>query len=159
MQINRTTDYALRILIYLGQENRIVSSSEIANGMRISQRYLFSIAKKLKKRGYIKVRFGPDGGYSIAKPLHTVSLYDILILMEGTITVSRCLTQENHCEDKPCVLHDAYSFLQDIIECYTQNLTIDMLVGKPVDTWHKAIINNLDEVRRQHQESGKSLSQ
>lgn len=152
MQINRTTDYALRILICLGRANRIVPSSEIASSMKISQRYLLSIARGLKNQGYIKVGFGPDGGYSLAKPLNTISLYEIIILMERTVTISRCLTQENHCEGKPCVLHDAYSFLQDIIECYLHNLTIDMLVNQHVNTWQKTIIDKLGEVHRKYQE-------
>lgn len=154
MQINRTTDYALRILICLGRENRMVSSSEIANTMRISQRYLLSIVRRLKDQGYIRVGFGPDGGYSLIKPLNMISLYDIIILMEGTVTILRCLTQENHCEETPCVLHDGYSFLQDIIECYLRNLTIDMLINQSMDTWQKTIIEKLNKVMGQNQEAG-----
>ena len=154
MQINRTTDYALRILICLGKENRTVPSSEIANSMKISQRYLLSIARGLKNQGYTKVGFGPDGGYSLARPLNMISLYDIIILMEGTVTISRCLTQETHCEETPCVLHEGYSFLQNIIECYLRNLTIDMLVNQSTDTWQKTIVDKLDEILRQNQEKG-----
>lgn len=146
MQINRTTDYALRILICLGQENRTVSSSEIASKMKMSQRYLLNISRGLKEQGYINVGFGPDGGYSLAKPLNKISLYEIITLMEGTVTISRCLLQENHCDGTPCVLHDAYSFLQDIIECYLRSLTIDMLVNQPMDSWQRTIIVNLDEI-------------
>jgi len=146
MQINRTTDYVLRILICLGKENRTVSSSKIADSMGISQRYLLSIARRLKDQGYINAGFGPDGGYSIAQPLNAISLYDIIILMEGTVTISRCLTQETHCEATPCVLHDGYSFLQDIVECYLRNLTIDMLVNQSADIWQKTIIDKLDDV-------------
>ena len=154
MQINRTTDYALRILICLGRENRTVASSEIAKNMKMSQRYLLSIARGLKDQGFINVGFGPDGGYSLAKPLNDITLYDIIKLMEGTVTISRCLIQENHCEETPCVLHNGYSFLQDIIECYLRNLTIDMLVNQSTDTWQKTIIDKLDGVLGQNQERG-----
>jgi len=152
MQINRITDYALRILICLGKENRTVSSSKIANSMRISQRYLLSIAKELKDQGYINVGFGPDGGYSLARPLNLISLYDIIILMEETVTISRCLTQESHCKKTPCVLHDGYSFLQNIIECYLRNLTIDMLVNESTDTWQKTIIDKPEGVFHQYRD-------
>lgn len=150
MQINRTTDYALRILVCVGRENRTMSSSEIANNMGISQRYLLSIARRLKNQGYINVGFGPEGGYSLARPLNLISLYDIIILMEGTVTISRCLTQETHCEGTPCVLHDGYSFLQDVIVCYLRNLTIDMLINQSTDAWQKTIVDKLDEVLKQN---------
>lgn len=123
----------------------------MANNMRLSQRYLLSVAQKLKNEGFIKVEFGPDGGYSLAKPLGEISMFDIIMLMEGTLIISRCLMQENHCEEKPCVLHDAYIYLQDCIECYLRNLTIDMLVNQPMNTWQKTIIGKLDELRDQYQ--------
>ena len=39
--------------------------------------------------------------------------------------------------------------MQDIIECYLRNLTVDMLVNQLTDAWQKAIIDKLDEVLEQ----------
>ena len=40
-------------------------------------------SRRLKDQGYIKVGFGPDGGYSLARPLNLISLYDIIIHYGG----------------------------------------------------------------------------
>jgi len=158
MRINTTTDYAMRIILYLAQQSRVVPSSEMANMMSISQRYLLSIAKKLNKHGYIDVDFGANGGFSISKAPDKISMYDIIVLMEGTLPVSRCLTKENHCEETPCILHAGYSFLQNIIECYLRGLTVDLLVGQPIHTWQKHIIDKLCGIFNKQQQSGKTLS-
>ena len=132
MPLNQTTDYALRILIYLGQEKRVVPSSEMAKTIGRSQRYLLSVARKLKQHEYINVVFGPAGGYLLARPLDQIILHDVIVLMEGSTAVSHCMEQEGHCgEEKPCILHNMYSSLQAIVENYLRNLTVDMLINHP----------------------------
>ncbi len=125
MQINKTTDYALRIIYYLSQENRIVPSSEMSRNMKISKRYLLFIAKALKRYGYINVGLGAVGGYSLARPLSDITFYDVITQMEGQVILSRCCLQHN-CQngDKPCVLHSAYGFLESILERYLPLLSI-----------------------------------
>lgn len=140
MQINRTTDYAIRILTILAQEKRIVSSAEIAKNMKLSQRYIIGIAKKLRENGYVKVGHGIVGGYSLNCPPHEITLLDIIVLMEGKITISRCLTADVHCDGLPCVLHGAYSLLQSLVEDCLQTLTLEMLITKPVNAWSNEVI-------------------
>lgn len=148
MQINRTTDYALRILYYLGSENRVVSSSEMSSNIKISQRYLLSITKNLKKFGYINADLGSIGGYYLAKSLREITLYDVITQMEGTIVISRCLMQEEHCNGHPCILHDIYNLLQNTLECYLNSITIEDLLELPTETWTQTIINRLYEMYR-----------
>ena len=40
MQINVTTDYAIRVVLYLAIKNSITPSSEIASGMGIPKSYI-----------------------------------------------------------------------------------------------------------------------
>lgn len=154
MQINRTTDYALRMLLYLGREKRPVFSSEIANNMKISRRYILSIARDLKSQGYIKSGMGIDGGYTLAKSLDQITLYEIVVFMEGSFTISRCLMQDNHCDDEACVLHEAYNFLQNILECYFGNLTLDALLVYPAEKWQRIIMDKLNDMHRQYPDIG-----
>ena len=77
--------------------------------MGISQRYLLSVAYKLKENKYIDVGLGSDGGYTLARPMDQITLYDVIAMMEGKIIILPCLTQEKHYGDGgPCVLHSMY---------------------------------------------------
>lgn len=159
MQINRTTDYALRILYYLGCEKRVIPSSEMAKNMKISQRYLLSIAKELKDHEYIKVGMGSIGGYSLAKSLKEITLYDVIENMEGEIIISRCRLPNNHCVAEHCVFHDAYSLLQDMLKCYLKTLTLEMLMNYPVDDWQNVTMGKLCGMYQRQRQSGEMQMQ
>ncbi len=153
MQLNKTTDYALRMLYFLGRENRVVPSSEMAKSLQISQRYLLNVAKQLKNFGYIHADMGVDGGYSLIRPLNEINLYDIVKPMEGTVVILRCLSPNKHCDDGVCVFDEVYGFLQNILECYLQNLNIEMLMDYPVDEWHDVIMSKICTMYRQQQKA------
>lgn len=47
MQLNRTTDYVVRIVYFLSNENRIFTSEEISEAIGCSRGYVISILRKL----------------------------------------------------------------------------------------------------------------
>lgn len=55
MQLKITTDYAIRMILYLAQnESVIVSATEIAQAMKIPHSYLIQIGAVLKNPGLYK---------------------------------------------------------------------------------------------------------
>ena len=63
MQLKITTDYAIRMILYLAQnESVIVSATEIAQAMKIPHSYLIQIGAVLKKSGLIQAHSGRLGG-------------------------------------------------------------------------------------------------
>lgn len=83
MQLNRSTDYAIRTLICLAKAAAPMSSSKLSSEIGVSQRYLLQIGAKLRNAGFIKTAHGVSGGYELSKPPAEISLCDIIILMEG----------------------------------------------------------------------------
>ena len=49
MQLNVTTDYAIRTVLYLGQCKKIASATEISNEMGIPRGYLEKVLSKAEK--------------------------------------------------------------------------------------------------------------
>ncbi len=41
MQLNLTTDYTIRAVLYMAQENELVTSIEIAEAVKVSPNYIF----------------------------------------------------------------------------------------------------------------------
>ena len=62
MQLNRSTDYAIQMLVYLTKAGKTVSSSKLAAAMGVSHRYLLQISAKLRAAGFIRAAHGPSGG-------------------------------------------------------------------------------------------------
>lgn len=53
MQINITTDYAIRIVLYLAIRKELVSSVDIAYAMGIQPGYVLKITRKLVNAGIL----------------------------------------------------------------------------------------------------------
>ena len=63
MQLTITTDYAIRLVLYLAlNKGRIVPATEIAEKMGISKKYLIATAHKVKAARLIKGHMGVRGG-------------------------------------------------------------------------------------------------
>ena len=89
MQLNRSTDYALRMLICLSRASGAVSSSKLARAIGVSPRYLLQIGARLRDAGFVHVGHGPAGGYQLSRPPAKISLMDVIMAMnrKGNVSV------------------------------------------------------------------------
>ena len=85
MQLNRSTDYAIQMLLYLAKAGKTVSSSKLAAAIGVSHRYLLQISAKLRAAGFIRAAHGSSGGLKLDKAPEEISLYDIILSMEGAV--------------------------------------------------------------------------
>ena len=99
MQLNITTDYAIRVILYLGShaKNEIVTSLDIAEALNIPHNYLAKVLRKLKEHGLIISISGSKGGYILGKDLETISLSEVLHIMERTMNMNCCLEPAGRC--------------------------------------------------------------
>lgn len=107
--ITREADYALRIMRALaGGEQR--TAADICQQEQIPDQFVYKIAKKLEKAGFIKIVRGAEGGCRLAVDLRTVSVYDLMEALDTDRLVNACMQpgyrcnwQEAHIE--PCGFH------------------------------------------------------
>lgn len=131
MQLNMTTDYAVRLLLYLATVERRTSSQEIAKRMNIPSKYITAIVSKLKERSYIQTFQGSGGGYALACPPDTITLKDIVETMEGSVKIKRCAACDPKCDLHTgdfCPLSHAYDGVQKGIEDVLMQVTIQKLM-------------------------------
>lgn len=76
--------YGLRFLLTLSglAEGSHLGVAEIAEREDLSVKFLEAIAVALRKGNVVNVRRGAGGGYSLAKPLKEITLYEIVILLD-----------------------------------------------------------------------------
>lgn len=68
MRLTRYTDFAMRVLLYLGREpDRLRSISEIARAYDISQNHLMKVVNDLVNAGYLDSVRGRNGGIRLAR--------------------------------------------------------------------------------------------
>ena len=130
VQLNKTTDYAVRIVCFLSNENRISTSEEISEATGVSRNYVMSILRRLSKAGLVEVIRGVKGGFRLKKKPDKISLFDVIKTMEVTICINQCLDEEENCNllaTGQCPVRKFYLSLQEQIESELRNMTFEML--------------------------------
>ncbi|TAJ82991.1 Rrf2 family transcriptional regulator [Reyranella sp.] len=93
MRLTRYTDYAMRVLLYLGaQPEKVCSISEIARAYGISQNHLMKVAHDLGKAGYVEGVRGRFGGIRLAKPAEEINVGDVVRQTEEGFELVECST-------------------------------------------------------------------
>lgn len=131
MQLNITTDYAIRSLIYIAEKDREVSRREICSATKIPENYLYKLMAKFRECGYVEAIRGIDGGYKLIVNPSVISVFDIIALVEGPINVNRCTSDGRNCANGGhgnCKVHAFYVGLQGSIERILRKTTIKSLM-------------------------------
>ncbi len=132
MQFNKTTDYALRILLHLYESGQIIPSSELSKELLVPQNYLRKIMRKLTKAGYVSTHQGVNGGYE-AREISKISVLEIVKCMGQTTEINYCMSHDNCCDlarDKTCNIRKVYEKIQHGIEKELGNLTFEDLARR-----------------------------
>lgn len=136
MQLNVTTDYAIRTVLYLGQCKKLASATEISNEMGIPRGYLEKVLSKLKKAEYISADLGARGGYRLNMTLADITLGDVIRLMENTTKINRCLEEDAFCNRKAinyCAVRRYYMKVQEKLENYFFNISLKEILEQEGD--------------------------
>lgn len=117
IQLNRSTEYAMQMLVYLAKTGKTLSSSKLAATMGVSLRYLLQISAKLRGAGFILAAHGPSGGLKIFKNPEKISLYDVILSMEGVVQTGKiCGLPSDELEQEMVTLEMAYQRLNILLE-------------------------------------------
>lgn len=131
MQLNLTTDYAIRIIIYLAQQDEVTNSSQIAQAVCISQKYIVNTIHKLKSAGLIVAYPGMNGGYKLGRRPSEISMRDVIFAMEGTTKINRCLEKDTYCScfsTDTCPVRRFYVNIQKAVENQLEKTTIEHML-------------------------------
>lgn len=113
--LSRTSEYALRGLIYLAQhvEECPISGKNIAAEAGIPPKYLSKVLGDLVRAGVLESSRGIGGGFRLSRPAKAISLIEVLTPFEQ-FHLRRCPFGSATCgEDNPCLAHDKWKRVID----------------------------------------------
>ena len=94
MKLSLTTDYAVQILRYLHEHQyEAVSAKEIVDATGVTYTFVMKLSACLKDAYMIEVVQGRQGGYTLRKPVHQISLYDVYTAVGGKLQINNCLQE------------------------------------------------------------------
>ena len=100
MHIPAKVDYGIRAALCLVADAPKTADT-IAVEQDIPRRFLGSILGDLRRGGIVASRRGNDGGYRLARPPDTISLADVIRVLDGPLAEVRGLRPESAHYDGP----------------------------------------------------------
>ena len=134
MQLNITTDYAVRMTLYLAQQGGVAAAAEIGRAMAIPSKYVKTVAKPLCDAGLLRAVRGAGGGFGLNLPPEKITMHAIVNVMEGTTRINRCLEQDGYCSrngTQMCPVHQFYCQIQNELDRKFGAMTIARLLQEP----------------------------
>ena len=79
MRLTRFTDYSLRVLIYLAQNNESrVTIHQISEAYDISKNHLMKVVSNLTRLQIVAAQRGPGGGIQLNRPPEDIGLDEVI---------------------------------------------------------------------------------
>lgn len=107
--LSNATVYGLRALIYLASKQEkegYTSIGEISEKLDISFHFLTKTFQKLTQSGILHSYRGPSGGIRLNRKADSISVTDIVLVLEGQDYFGSCLLGLPGCgTEKPCPVH------------------------------------------------------
>ncbi len=88
MRISAKVDYALRAAVELAaheDDDKLVTSEEIAERQDIPHAFLSNILQSLRQAGIVVSKRGPVGGHRLSKPAEEIVIADVIRAIDGPL--------------------------------------------------------------------------
>ncbi len=141
MKLSKRGEYALRGLIDLGIAHEagreMLRVYEIVAKEKIPTAFLEQIFAQLRQERLIDAKRGKNGGYFLARPADTISIGQVVRLIDGPLAPIGCVSQtryekcscpdENHCGLRMLML-DVRNAIAAILDRYTLAQVVDVTI-------------------------------
>lgn len=130
MKVSKKAYYGLRAALALAQAAKPLSIHALAESEHLPEDYLEKILQHLRRAGLVEATKGTAGGYMLARPKDTVSVWEILRELDGPIKTFAapvkgtlpCL-QPSHCQT-----NEVWRTLETEIETTLSRITLGSLI-------------------------------
>lgn len=123
----------MRMLYELARNygNLPITLKEIAKTQEVSVKYLSKLVIPLKAAKLVRSTRGTQGGYTLARVPSSVTLREIVEILEGDIATVDCVNDGRLCErTSVCPSRDVWCRLDSVIADFLEGITLEELVKK-----------------------------
>ena len=117
LRLSKKADYALLALRHLAASQRgAVSARELAESYDLPPELLAKVLQLLVRAKLLSSQQGIRGGYALAKTPAEISVADVILAIDGPMTVTACSESDHSCDQyKKCNIRDPLWRIKDRI--------------------------------------------
>ena len=138
MRVTQEADYAIRICCVLDDARGRLGAAEIAERAGVTQKFALKILRKLSLGKIVRSFAGNKGGYELDRDASGLTIAEILELIEGDISLSKCMDCEYECTRNPnktnCKMHISFCLLSREVKQKLSKITVRTLTDPSVTT-------------------------
>jgi Rrf2 family protein len=128
--LSNSCRYGIRAVIYLASrypEKSNLGIKEISKDLELPTPFLAKILQQLAKEKILSSTKGPNGGFSLFKKPESITLLDIIKIIDGEGYLKNCIIHEDHVEVREIKRHARYMTIirnKDGTDKFIQNKTM-----------------------------------
>ena len=133
MRLSTRGKYALEAMVYLGHKSKddsTISLNVISENAQISEGYLEQLFRLLKKDNIVVSKKGKYGGYSLARPAKDISVGEIILSVEGHISLVRCSESDSCTRKKDCYTHKLWEKAYEMIKITINEISLGDVINE-----------------------------
>jgi Rrf2 family protein len=131
LKLSKKADYGLIAVRHLAMkyEAGACSSKEIARAYGIPTELLAKILQKLVKKRLLVSQHGAEGGYALARPPASVTVFEVIKAIDGPLLITSCITShgDSCSQSSTCTVKEPLSKINEIIVQALSSVTISSL--------------------------------
>ena len=127
MIFSKATGYGIRALAYLAKhrDRGLCGLQEIAEHEHIPPVYLRKVLGELRRHRLLRSVKGIHGGYELARPSETITLWEVFRVLEPDPYLDACILGCGQCNHKAsCALHEDWQKVKNGLVALMQTKTI-----------------------------------
>jgi Rrf2 family iron-sulfur cluster assembly transcriptional regulator len=140
MQITRSEEYGLRGMVFLAKQplEKVTLVSEVSKVQNLPETFLAKIFQRLSKAGLLRSIRGSNGGFTLGRPPHEITMREVIEALEGPIALNRCLIREGECDEEAvCTLYPVWKEAQQRLLEILDRTTMEDLAKRMVRNGRK----------------------
>src|SRR5271165_2842331 len=141
LKLTKKADYALMAMKHLAEHSSGTSRSakDVADAFSIPPEALAKILQRLTKAGLLHSQHGINGGYTLARPSHTISAFEVIQAIDGPLFITSCITVRGECgQTDRCNIREPLRKVNESIEAVLKRIKISHMREEPEEAASEA---------------------
>ena len=131
MKMSKLTEYPFMVIMALKKSDLPASADFLANITGLETPTVSKILKQLKKAGLLNSKRGSTGGYFLVKRKREISLNEVIVAMEGGMSLTECADDDSACHlTESCYMSAGMKKVNQVILNALESVTVSDILDE-----------------------------